>query len=128
MAAETASAAARGRLEVVPGLIEALDNIERVLDNEGVGKAEALDGGFPEDAAVSLQGVIVAYRDLQSTLRRINVEAYDPQGEAFDPHLHEALQAVPADGVDSGVVVEVIQRGYRSDDHVIRPARVVVSQ
>jgi molecular chaperone GrpE len=128
MTAETASAAARGRLEVVPGLIEALDNIERVLDSEGVGAAEALDGRFPDGAAVSLQGVIVAYRDLHSTLRRINVEAYDPKGEAFDPHLHEALQAVPADGVDSGVVVEVMQRGYRSEDHVIRPARVVVSQ
>jgi molecular chaperone GrpE len=128
MAAETASAAARGRLEVVPGLIEALDNIERVLDSEGVVPAEALDGGFPDGAAISLQGVIVAYRDLHSTLRRINVEAYDPQGQAFDPHLHEALQAVPADGVDSGVVVEVMQRGYRSEDQVIRPARVVVSQ
>lgn len=128
MAAETASAAAKGRLEVVPGLIEALDNIERVLDSEGVVPAQALDGGFPDGAAVSLQGVIVAYRDLHSTLRGIKVEAYDPKGEAFDPHLHEALQAVPADGVESGVVVEVMQRGYRTDDQVIRPARVVVSQ
>jgi molecular chaperone GrpE len=113
---------------VVPGLIEALDNLERVLENEGIATTEALDGGMPDGAPVSLQGVIVAYRDLHSTLKRIDVLAYYPAGEAFDPNLHEALQAVPAEGVEAGVVVEVMQRGYRSDDHVIRPARVVVSQ
>lgn len=128
MTAETAAAGRRGRLEVVPGLIEALDNLERVLDNEGIATDAALDGGLPDDAPVSLQGVMVAYRDLHSTLRGIDVEAYHPVGESFDPNLHEALQAVPAEGVDAGVVVEVMQRGYRSEDHVIRPARVVVSR
>jgi molecular chaperone GrpE len=128
MTAETASAAERGRLEVVAGIIEAIDNLERVMESEGVGLRSVLDGGFPDGAAVSLQGVIVAYRDLHSTLRRVKVEAYDPAGEAFDPNLHEALQAIPAEGVDSGVVVEVMQRGYRTGEQVIRPARVVVSQ
>jgi molecular chaperone GrpE len=128
MTAETAAAAERGRLDVVGGIIEAIDNLERVMENEGVGLQSALDGGFPDGAAVSLQGVIVAYRDLHSTLRRVNVEAYDPAGEVFDPNLHEALQAIPSDDVDSGVVVEVMQRGYRSGEQVIRPARVVVSQ
>jgi len=130
MAAETAAAGRRGRLEVVPGLIEALDNLERVLENEGIATDAALDGGLPDDAPVSLQGVIVAYRDLHSTLKAIDVETYDPVGETFDPGLHEALQAVPAEGagVEAGVVVEVMQRGYRSEDHVIRPARVVVSR
>ena len=130
MAAETAAAGRRGRLEVVPGLIEALDNLERVLENEGIATDAALDGGLPDDAPVSLQGVIVAYRDLHSTLKAIDVETYHPVGETFDPGLHEALQAVPAEGtgVEAGVVVEVMQRGYRSGDHVIRPARVVVSR
>jgi molecular chaperone GrpE len=128
MTAETAAAAERGRLEVVSGVIEALDNLERVMENEGVSFEAALEGGFPEGAAVSLQGVIVAYRDLHAALRRVKVEAYDPAGEVFDPNLHEALQAIPADGVDPGVVVEVMQRGYRAGEQVIRPARVVVSQ
>ncbi len=128
MAAETAAASSRGRLEVVPGLIEALDNLERVLESEGVTTTDALDGGLPDDAPVSLQGVIVAYRDVHSTLKRIDVEAYYPHGEVFDPNLHEALQAIPGEDGRSGVVVEVMQRGYRSGDHVIRPARVVVSQ
>ncbi len=128
MTAETAAAGARGRLEVVPGLIEALDNLERVLESEGVTTTDALDGGLPDDAPVSLQGVIVAYRDIHSTLRQIEVEAFYPAGEQFDPNLHEALQAIPADDGRSGIVVEVMQRGYSCGDRVIRPARVVVSQ
>jgi molecular chaperone GrpE len=128
MTAETASAAERGRLEVVAGIIEAIDNLERVMENEGVTPEGVLGGDFPDGAAVSLQGVIVAYRDLHSTLRRVKVEAFNPAGEAFDPNLHEALQAIAADGVESGVVVEVMQRGYRAGEQVIRPARVVVSQ
>jgi molecular chaperone GrpE len=56
------------------------------------------------------------------------VEAFDSKGEAFDPNLHEALQALPAEGVDSGVVIEEMQKGYRAGENVIRHARVVVSQ
>ncbi|MEX0620988.1 MAG: nucleotide exchange factor GrpE [Solirubrobacterales bacterium] len=128
MTTETAAAAERGRLEVVGGVIEAIDNLERVMENEGILPQSALDGGFPDGAAVSLQGVIVAYRDLHSTLRKVKVEAFDPAGEAFDPNLHEALQAIPSEEVESGIVVEVMQRGYRAGEQVIRPARVVVSQ
>lgn len=128
MTAETAAAVERGRLEVVSGVIEAIDNLERVMENEGISLSSALDGGFPDGAAVSLQGVIVAYRDLHSTLRRVNVEAFDPAGETFDPNLHEALQAIPSEDVESGTVLEVMQRGYRSGEQTIRPARVVVSQ
>ena len=128
MAAETAAARVRGRLEVATGLIESVDNLERVLAAENVSLDEALNGQLPTDAPVSLQGVIVAYRDLNTTLKKAEVEVYDPAGEAFDPTFHEALQALPADGTESGVVIEVMQRGYRSGETVIRPARVVVSQ
>ena len=128
MAAETAAARSKGQLDVAAGLIETVDNIERVLEAEGVDLETAKAGSLPEDAAISLQGVIVVYRDLNGTLKKAGVEGYDPKGEAFDPNLHEALQAVPAEGVDPGVVLEVMQRGYRSGENVIRPARVVVSQ
>ena len=42
------------------------------------------------------------------------IEAVDPKGEKFDPNLHEALSTLPAEGVESGTVVEVMQKGYRS--------------
>ena len=128
VAAESQAQIERGRLEVVSGLIEAIDNLERVLDAAGIEQEVALGGSLPENAPVTEQGVIVAYRDLHAVLRKAGVEAFDSKGEAFDPNLHEALQALPAEGVGSGIVLEVMQKGYRAGENVIRHARVVVSQ
>jgi len=128
MAAENAAARVRGRLEFAAGLIEAVDNLERVMGAEKIDLNDALNGDLPTDAPISVQGVIVAYRDLNATLKKADVEVYDPAGQPFDPTFHEALQALPAEGVESGVVLEVLQRGYLSGETVIRPARVVVSQ
>jgi len=128
MAAETTAARGKGKLDVVAGLIETVDNLERVLEAEGIDLETANAGSLPTDASISLQGVIVVYRDLNNTLKKAGVEGFDPSGESFDPTFHEALQAVPAEGVEPGIVLEMMQRGYRSGDAVIRPARVVVSQ
>lgn len=128
MAAESQAQIGRGRLEVAAGLIEAVDNIERVLEAAGIDQAAALEGEIPSDAPVTAQGVIVSYRDLNAILKKAGVEAFDSKGEAFDPNLHEALQALPAEGVGSGVVIEEMQKGYRAGETVIRHARVVVSQ
>jgi molecular chaperone GrpE len=127
-AADLEAATVRGRLEVANGVIAALDNLERVLKAEGLDPVTCLEGSFPDGASVSLQGVIVAWRDLNQALTGVGVEGYDPRGDAFDPNLHEALQAIEADGVESGTVVEVMERGYRAGDQVVRAARVVVSQ
>lgn len=126
--ADLESAVLKGRLDVVSGVVGAMDNIERVLRAEELDPAACLEGDFPSDASVALQGVIVAWRDLNQALAGIGVEGYDPRGEPFDPNLHEALQAIAADGVESGTVVEVMERGYRAGDQVVRAARVVVSQ
>lgn len=128
MAAESKVQIERGRLEVVSGLIEAVDNLERVLEAAGIERISALEAGLPEDVPVTEQGVIVAYRDLVGILARAGVEAFDSKGQAFDPNLHEALQALPAEGVEAGVVIEEMQKGYRAGENVIRHARVVVSQ
>ena len=128
MAAESQAQAERGRLEVVSGLIEAIDNLERVLEAVKIEQADALGGEIPAEAPVAEQGLIVAYRDLTAVLKKSGVEAFESKGQNFDPNLHEALQALPAEGVESGVVIEEMQKGYRAGENVIRHARVVVSQ
>ena len=128
VASEAEQATIRGRTEVAEGVIEALDNLERAMVAEGVEPAAALADGLPDGASVTLQGLLVAYRDLVAALSRAGIEQFDPAGEAFDPNLHEALQAIEADGPESGTVLEVMQRGYRAGDQVIRAARVVVSK
>lgn len=128
MATEGQAQVERGRIEVASGLIEAIDNLERVLEAVGTELPAAQSGEIPTEAPVAEQGVIVAYRDLRAVLQRAGIESFDSEGEAFDPNFHEALQALPAEGVEAGLVIEEMQKGYRNGEQVIRHARVVVSQ
>ncbi|MDX1402078.1 MAG: nucleotide exchange factor GrpE, partial [Kiloniellales bacterium] len=57
-----------------------------------------------------------------------SIEVIDPLGEAFDPHLHEAMFEAPIPGTADGTVIEVIQAGYRLHDRLLRPARVGVAK
>jgi molecular chaperone GrpE len=117
MAAEVQAAQVRGKSEVAREVIEAVDNLERALEATGESNGEGLAAG-----------VEMVLGGLRETLARNGVEAVDPKGEKFDPTQHEALSTAPAEGVESGRVVEVMQKGYRVGEQLIRPARVVVSE
>ena len=125
MAGELAAAAERGKGELATGLIGVVDNLERALEAIDVSPEAALDGAEAEGALA--QGVVLTYRELCETLTRAGVEGLDPAGERFDPTWHEAIQSAPAEGRESGIVIEVLQKGYRLGDRVLRPARVIVS-
>jgi molecular chaperone GrpE len=92
-----------------------VDNLERAL-------AAAADSEGPLH-----EGVKLVLADLQGVLGRAGVEALEPSGERFDPNVHEAISTAPVEGTESGLVVQVVEKGYRMRDTVIRPARVVVS-
>jgi molecular chaperone GrpE len=113
---ETAEAVVRGKAELARKLIPVVDNLERAVE------ASAVD---PESLS---KGVALVRDELRSTLQGAGVEAYDPTGETFDPELHEALSTRPDEDADSGVVVETVEKGYRLNGQVLRPARVVVSK
>src|SRR5436853_2039609 len=115
VAADVQAAAARGKGEVAREVIDAVDNLERALEaSEGDG-----------DGLVS--GVEMVLGGLRETLKKHGIEVVDPKGEKFDPNQHEALSTMPVEGTESGTVVEVMQKGYRMDEQLLRPARVVVS-
>ena len=114
-AREAAEAERRATAGLAGAIVPALDNLERALS------AAAAD---PELA----QGVELVHRDLVAALERAGVERYDPAGEPFDPAWHEALATRAEDGIQAGVVVETLEKGYRLDGQVIRAARVVVSE
>lgn len=115
VAADVQAATARGKAEVAREVIDAVDNLERALEAEG------------EDGDGLRAGVEMVLKGLRETLDRNGIEAVDPKGEKFDPTQHEALSTMPAEGVESGHVVEVMQKGYRMGEQLLRPARVVVS-
>jgi molecular chaperone GrpE len=120
MAAEVQAAGLRGKASVAADVVPVLDDLERALQAAGLDPE-----GDSEDGLA--HGVILVFRGLRETLKRNGIEAVDPSGERFDPTEHEALSTMPVEGVASGTVVEVMQKGYRMDGQLIRPARVVVS-
>ncbi|SRR5258707_4060966 len=121
MSAEVQAAGLRGKGEVIREVVPVLDDLERALQSAGLDP----EGDSPDGLA---HGVLLVFRSLRETLARNGVEVLDPKGEKFDPRWHEALSTQPAEGTEPGVVVEVMQKGYRLGDQLIRPARVVVSE
>jgi molecular chaperone GrpE len=108
------SLVARAHERLVKELLPVLDDLERALE-----AAEA-----HEEAKLE-EGVALVARSLADILRKEGLEEVSTDGR-FDPHVHEALLSQPSEA-DEGSVIEVIQKGYRLGDRVLRPARVVVS-
>ncbi|HVY96227.1 MAG TPA: nucleotide exchange factor GrpE [Solirubrobacterales bacterium] len=121
MAGEVSAASLRGKAEVVREVVPVLDDLERAIEAAGLDPEGDSEDGFAH-------GVILVFRGLRDTLGRAGVEVVDPKGEKFDPASHEALSTLKVEGADSGTVVEVMQKGYRLGEQLVRPARVVVSE
>jgi molecular chaperone GrpE len=121
MSSEVQAAASRGKAEVIREVVPILDDLERAIQAAGLDPEGDSGDGLSH-------GVLLVFRSLRDALARNGVEAVDPTGEKFDPTAHEALATRPADGVDPGTVVEVMQKGYRVGEQLVRPARVVVSE
>src|SRR6186997_168750 len=100
------------------------DNLQRALD------AARQELGSSTDPGVKtlLEGVEITERELLKALERNGVKRFDPQGEKFDPNLHQAMYEVPDPSVPSGMVMQVIQPGYMIGERILRPALVAVSK
>ncbi|PTX64845.1 molecular chaperone GrpE [Melghirimyces profundicolus] len=102
---------------LVEKLLPVLDNLERALEA----------GGKSEDAKALHQGVEMVYRQLLQSLEEHGLTPIEAEGLEFNPHEHNAVMEVEAEGVEPGMVVEELQKGYRFKDRVIRPSMVKVS-
>jgi molecular chaperone GrpE len=101
---------------LVHELLPVLDDLERTLE-----AAER-----HEEAAL-VDGVRLVERSLRKALEKEGVSEIETDGP-FDPHVHEALLTQAREGAEPGTVLEVLQRGYRVGDKVVRPARVIVAE
>jgi molecular chaperone GrpE len=116
VAREQSPLAPRAGARLVAKLLPVLDDLER-----------ALDAAEHHEEAKVLEGVRMTKDALAGVLVSEGVEEIVADGP-FDPHVHEALLAQPAEGVEAGHVIQVVQRGYRIGEVVLRPARVVVAE
>ncbi len=99
------------------------DNIRRALESVPKGDDVVSDALRP-----LIEGIELTERDLLKTLTRHGVKLLEPQGQKFDPNMHQAMFEVPDEAVQSGTVVQVIQSGYSIGDRVLRPALVGVAK
>ncbi len=108
--------ASRAAERLVAKLLPVLDDLER-----------ALEAGEHHEEAKVLEGVQMTKSALAAALASEGLQEIVAEG-AFDPHVHEALLTQPVEGAEPGSIVQVVQRGYRLGDAVLRPARVIVAE
>ena len=105
---------------LLQNLLPVLDSLEKAVE---VSEAAASDDDDPQ-----LQGIRLCSKLFVDVLTREGVEALDPLGEPFDPNLHEALSMIENPDVEPNSVMTVIQKGYRLNERLVRPAKVMVSK
>jgi molecular chaperone GrpE len=108
-----------GHQNLVKDLLPTVDNLERAIEHAR--------GNQVGDLQALLQGVELVQRELMGVLEQYGLAEIDPEGEAFDPAVHEAMAQQPDGSVAPNTVIQVFQKGYRLRDRMLRPARVVVS-
>jgi molecular chaperone GrpE len=115
VARDQESLVARAHERLVKELLPVLDDLER-----------ALAAAEEHEEAKLEEGVRLVHQELQAALKREGLAEIETNGR-FDPHVHEALLSQPSSDQAEGTVIEVVQKGYRLGDRVVRPARVVVA-
>jgi len=121
---EVADARSYGVTNFARDILAVADNMERAL--------KALDDEIREKAEAGvkalLDGVELTERELIKAMEKHGVKKLEPQGQKFDPNLHQAMFEIPDESVPAGTVVQIMQPGYTIGERVLRPALVGVSK
>ena len=103
---------------IMKDLLQVRDSLERGLELSG--EALTVDG--------LKEGQELTLKMLGKVMQDHNLEIIDPEGQPFDPEFHEAMTVMPSEEAEENTVIEVLQKGFRLHDRLIRPAMVVVSR
>lgn len=118
-ARDVKAAEARGMSRLARELLPALDNLERAL--------AAVEASGQDEEHHLTEGIRLVQNEMAAALARTGIQGYAAKGEVFDPVHHEAVAQHPVEGFEPGTIVEVLQAGYKLNDAVLRPARVIVA-
>jgi molecular chaperone GrpE len=102
--------------KILKEMLPVVDNLERAIEHASQAGTNPI-----------VEGVQLVLRQFTTAFERLDVTAIDAQGQPFDPNLHEAISQQESDAAP-GTVVQVLQRGYRSGERLLRPALVVVAK
>lgn len=106
--------------DLIKQILPILDNFERAIKLD--------DDNLNDEVSKFLEGFKMIYCNMQSVMENFEVKAIDGANKPFDPVYHNAIMVEQKEGVEPGVVLEVLQKGYIYKDKVIRPAMVKVSE
>lgn len=107
----------RATEHLVQDLLPVLDHFEMGL--------QSIQEAYPEDPTVS--GIQLVYKQLMQVLQQAGLEEVSAEGHRFDPNLHEAVGNIPTTELEDGTVAQQIRKGYLLNDHLLRPASVMVA-
>ncbi len=116
-AREILEARQRAEADFAKGLIDVLDQFDLAISHSATA-----------DAATLLNGIKMTYDVFKKVLSSKGIESYDPTGQAFDPHQHEAIMQDASGSAKPNTVTQTFQVGWRSGDIILRPAKVKVSK
>jgi molecular chaperone GrpE len=108
--------------EFILKILPILDNFE--LATKEVRSMKSEDTKIEE----MIKGFLQIKNQIQDFLKTQGVEEIDCLGQKFDPNFHEVMEEKEAEGKDSGIVIEEVQKGYMIQDRLLRPARVKISK
>lgn len=104
--------------KVLADLLPTLDNLDLALQY----------GGQSEESRNMMVGVEMTRTMLLDALKKHGLITVGQVGQVFDPVDHEAVGQEEAEGIEPGHIVRIMQKGYRLNEHLLRPARVIVSR
>lgn len=105
--------------DMIKDILPIVDNFERAIGLD--------DDNLQDELSKFLEGFKMIYCHLIKVLEENGVKAIDGNNKAFDPTYHDAVMTEEREGIEAGMVLEVLQKGYLFKDKVIRPAMVKVS-
>jgi molecular chaperone GrpE len=105
------------KFKVLKEMLPVVDNLERAIEHAGKG----------DEKNAIIEGLQLVLRQFSNAFERLDVQTVDALDHPFDPNQHEAISQLESDKAP-GTVVQVLQRGYKSGDRLLRPALVVVAK
>lgn len=106
--------------DMIKEILPIVDSFERAIDMD--------DDNLEDEVSKFLAGFKMIYCNLVNVLEKYEVKEIEAMGKEFDANFHQAVLTEPRDGVESGIVIEVLQKGYMYKDKVLRPSMVKVSE
>lgn len=106
--------------DMIKDMLSTIDNFERAIALD--------DENLNDELSKFLEGFKMIYCNFVGVLEKYEIKAIDGSNKAFDPAYHQAVMTTHVDGMEPGLVIEVLQKGYLYKDRVIRPAMVRVSE